>query len=456
MAKPNLSQIANNSWEDDFSDIDNIIDSEAKAMETAAPTPTPTIQTRESTDTGLQVKPPQHMTTSTPSTPSVQTTPDPRVSQPNPWVEMDKNILDEAINTEGSNMDPNFKDSGTITPQQSLNQGGQTVPQQPIEDNSQLNTEDPYILAFNILQDFDLIRLPEDLDYSNLDVETLEMYKMQTLQEQQEEALYNVRNQVSHDPYMLQLFDYAYYGKGFADVPRMQEVIKEEFDYANYDISSVRAQKAIVKLYYADGLNPADNRDRKILQNIPNQLNQLAEDLKLKDEAMMAKRFFMERAQRKAVQEQERVMGLIQQEEYQRQVEEHDIAQWNQAFVNVLSQRPWSDGKKAAVAAEMGHVTLQSGQQMPLWQYKQEVIFNNPDLFQLFLDFTSKFDLENMSFSDTHGDEAIPQNTLDKIVDRLQRKNTTSSRGPARSGQAPRDPNAPSKPKVVDVKRNWF
>ena len=225
------------------------------------------------------------------------------------------------------------------------------------------------------------------------------------------------------------------------------------FSYANYNITSERAQKAIVKLYHADGLNPRDNRDNAILRDIPNKINKLAEDLKLKKEAEIAKRFFIQQSQDKATAEENNLLALIQQQdqiEAQRQ-QMHEM--WNADFIEALRRRAWSEGKKTSVARETSYVPLNNGEQIPLWQYKQEIIFDNPALFQMFLDFTSKFDIETGTFRDEEV-EVLPQSTLNQIIKRLQNKSNTSkstvgSRNPQVGTQA-------KQPRVTDVNRNWF
>jgi hypothetical protein len=439
MAKPNLSQIANNSWSDEF-DVDSIIANETKAMEITNMSNSPAV----TSNTGIQTQPS--------NTPSTYTSP---IESSDPWKKEMNTVLDTA--TEESGLSPTFKDSGTVTPQQNLNQQSQqsnVKTQQNNEDNNQVNYEDPYILAFNILQEFDLLRLPENVDFNKLDVNTLSMYKQETLHQQQEEALNFIRNNAAQDPLLLQLFDYAYYGKAFADIPKMQGILKEEFNFATYNISTEKAQKAIVKLYYTEGLNPADSRDRKIIENIPNQLNDLAENLTLKKEAEEAKRHFVLLAQQKADVEEKRMLQLIEQQKYIESQREQELHSWNNDFVESLNMRNWSDGKKAQIGQEASFIQLENGERMPLWQYKQEIIFNNPVLFQVFLDFTSRFNLETGVFG-KKSEEHIPQATLNKIVQRLQNK-SNMSRSTLGSNANPLQNKNGKQPQVVDVKKNWF
>ena len=424
MSRPNLSQIANNSWDTDF-DVDSII-----AQESATFTPA----------------------TVTNNTPVVHQSNVPTTS--NPFESQYNEILDRDVALPNKSLaNTAFKDSGTITPQQNLNQPANNATQQASNDSQESFENDPYLLAFNILQDFDLIRLPENIDLSKLDEQTLLMYKEETIQEQRNEALNYVRSQVGNDPLMTQLFDYAYYGKKFADLPKMQTTLKEIYDFNNYDITSEAKQKAIVKLYYSDGLNPSDDRDKKVLGLIPVQIEQLTKDLQLREEAIKAKQFFINRGRQKAAAEEQRVLALIQQQDAIERQRELDNKKWNDAFMKALQAKKWSEGKKASVLNETKFVTLESGEQMPLWQYKQNLMLEDPNLFQAFLDFTSQFNINNNNFKvEESADEVVSQSTLNKIVERLQGKSNLTVHG--QGGASVNNPNK-KQPLVASVHEDW-
>lgn len=416
--KPNLSQIATNSWDNDF-DIDSIIATESKSVRTN------TSSAPSSSNSGIS-----------------------KTGHVDVWA-THKDILD-GVTSNSSSLSSSFKDSGTKTPQQIPNQ---EPSYQTNNDNYYNDNRDPYILAFNLLEEFDLLRMPENVDYDRLDVNTLQHYKDATLDAQRSEALEYVRNQIA-DPMLLQLFDYAYHGQGIADVPKMQNLLQKEYDFATYDLRTEKAQRAIVNLYYRDGLDPNDNRDKKYIASIPSQLQQLTKDLKLRDEAEIAKKHFVLLARDKAMLEEQRLFQQLQQRDYEEAQALQEQREWTSDFINALDKRKWSDGHKAAVAKETANIRLNNGTVMPVWEYKQNIIFENPALFQMFLDFTSKFDIETGNFVDSNDDTMTPQ-ILNNIVQRLQNKSSvnTDSMG--------NRPSAYSGPitrvnRVVDAKKDWF
>lgn len=438
MSKPNLSKISNNSWDTEFNDIDNIIEQESSKF-------TPATNNHSGGN-------------NTPTTNNYSNAPTP---VDNPFVRQENDILNElekvSFPTNSSNnsslVNTEFKDSGTKTPQQNLNQPTNTPTQQQNNDSQNNVVNDPYLVAFEILQDFDFIRLPENTDLSQIDVQTLQMFKEETINEQRSEALEFVRSQMDGDPLMQQLFDYAYYGKKFADLPKMQTILKETYDFTNYDLSTETKQKNIIRLYYSDGLNPGDERDKKIIALIPTQIEQLMKEGQLKEEALNAKNFFINRSKEQAAKEEQRVLALLQQQDEIERQRELANRKWNDAFVKALQAKAWSEGRKANVISETKYVTLQNGEQMPLWQYKQNIILDNPALFQTFLDFMSQFNLETGDFKEKTTEENLSQNTLNQIVQRLQVKSNTNVH--IQGSAKVTNPNV-KQPKVVDVQRDWF
>jgi len=461
--QPDFNQLATTSWDTNF-DVDSIINEETQKMALSVDNPGATHTPTYSNQEGLQVQVPAHLTNNSntnnsysSNTPATQQNSNVPTFTPDPFKQNMESILDEEVGQDTSLLAP-VRDSGTQTPQQGSNQyNQQQAPgsQQQLVDNNPQAAEDPYILAFKTLEDFDFIRLPENVDYSKLDVNTLEMYKMETLDQQRNEALDYVRAQVAHDPLMSRLLDYGYYGSSFADLPKMQTTLKKVFDFSTYNTGSEKAQKAIVRLYYSDGLNQADSRDRKIISNIPTEIKKLSEDLKLKEEAELAKRFFVERANKEADVEEARVMQLMQEEQYLAEQDSIEQELWDNEFRNLLDSRDWSPAKKVAIVDEAVPIQLEDGSYVPLWQYKQEIILNNPELFQQFLDFTSKFDLDLGNFvGGSEQPEQLSQNTLSKIVQRLESKSNNSKGTRNRNNVV--NPNTTKKPRVVDVKKGWF
>ena len=339
---------------------------------------------------------------------------------------------------------------------QNQNQSGTQQQQQNIDSNQNKN-EDQYILAFNLLQDLDLLRLPEGLDLETMDADSLQLYANATKAEQEEDALQFVRQRAYKDPLVGQLFDYGFYGAEFADLPNMYGALKQQYNYNNYDLSTEEAQEVIVKLYLSDGLDANNARDKKMLAYIPKQIAQYKDENKLKKEAEVAKKYFVEQAKEQANALQQETIRLMQEEEARLAYEARAQVEWNKNFQKALDESKWSDGKKAAIIQEASFVKLNNGDEIPLWQYKQNIIFNDPKLFQLFLDFTSRYDIEKQTFNGIEyaDEDVIPKKVMTNLISRIQNKNQNSSTT-TQKGDTGKNGKKQVKPKVVNVGTDWF
>jgi hypothetical protein len=167
-------------------------------------------------------------------------------------------------------------------------------------------------IALEFIKEMDLLRLPENSNFTELTPEAVQYYKEQTEFAKREEALNFLRNNVSHDPHMTQLFDYAYTGGDYADIPRMRQLIDTEIDYKSLDLSDSEIQKEIVGMFLTEGLDPSNLQHSRLIDNIPNQVKNYESQLKLKDEAELARNYFVEKAQEKQYHERLRVQQQIE------------------------------------------------------------------------------------------------------------------------------------------------
>jgi hypothetical protein len=312
---------------------------------------------------------------------------------------------------------------------------------------------DVYSAAFDVIKELDIIRIPEGFDLSQVSAEMLVQLKEETLAMQQQEAYDYMREEVSHDPYMLELLDYSYQGGMFANLPKMVELLQKEIDWRVVNVNDEKIQREVVKRYYADGLNPANPKDKKLIEFIPARIDALVKDKKLRDEAEAGRQHFLARVDAKKQEEYQRV---IQEKQYQEQEAikaQQQQEMWDREFRNALAAANWSEDKKEAVKKEMAHVRLQNGSSIPVWQYKQEVIFNNPALFQMFLDFTSKFDVKSNSFNETVTEDKLSNSAVNKLVERLQKKNQDTTANHANSVRT--NPGG-KQTQQVDPASNWF
>jgi len=79
-------------------------------------------------------------------------------------------------------------------------------------------------------------------------------------------------------------------------------------------------------------------------------------------------------------------------------------------------------------------------------------MFNNPALFQQFLDFTANLDIKTGTFTgENNQDENLSQSAVNKLVERLKNKGQNTQT----ANTNPRNPSGEGKPKVVNP-TNWF
>jgi hypothetical protein len=121
-----------------------------------------------------------------------------------------------------------------------------------------------------------------------------------------------------------------------------------------------------------------------------------------------------------------------------------------------LSDSQWSQDRKNAIIHEAREVvTLPDGGQVPMWQYKQQVIMDNPELFHVFLDFTSKLDLNTGRFTD-YGSSKASSETVAQVLERIANKQNGSNRD-GTGTTILNDPNKQFTPPTIDASNdNWF
>jgi hypothetical protein len=434
---PNLSAIANTGWDDAFNDaeFDSIIEKESGYQGSTQDFPKASTQVQNAPTTTQQT-----LTQASPEK-ELKEFLDTEVHGVNPDTnQSSKNYL------EGNpHMSSNFKDSGTIHGNQPNLQ-----PNQQSESNPQF--EDVYDVAFSLLRELDLIRLPEEV--SNLTQKDLVNFAHQTRQAQMEEAIGYVKGQVMHDPFMSQMFDYAYQGGTFADIPRMSEMMQDEIDYSSLNMDSEVVQKQLLEKYYAEGLDYNDPRDKELIDLIPKRIEDLAEDLKLKDEALKAQEFFIGELQKEQQAEHQRMLIAQQQQQEIMAQEQMQVEQWQNEFMHHLQNSNWSQSKKESVYQETLGVQMQDGSIVPQWKFKHDVIMNDPYLFQYFLNFVSYFDPQSMEFVQRQSEQGLDNKTVSQVLDRINSKQRQQQQ--TQNQRPPTNPQDNTDGPVVDVGRDWF
>jgi len=399
MKTPELSMTANTDWSDGFEDIHSIIEKESRSVE-------PTVETRP---------------TSTPQTVE-QMFPD-----DNSYTKPYEQILDEEIEKK---------------PKQDL----YTAPkQQEVKE-----TYNPHKDIFEIAKEIGVLHIPKGFDTSNMDAKKLQQLADITNRFRLESIHERYKQEIAHDPYMLEMLEYSRQGGKFADLPRMREILDSEIDYSSLNLDDEEVQKNLVYQFMSYDLRPEDEKDARLLAMIPSRIDELGRQLKLKNEAINAQRYFLNIIDKEREEEYVRLERDKQEEQKRLQQERYEADKWDKDFRKALQDSGWSADKKAAIETEAGFITLDNGTRMPLWQYKQQIIFNNPRLFQHFLDFTSKFDLRNGFNKQIY--QNPEQDSVNEILSRINKKGQSFDR----TQMEPLNPNNKNRPRVVNLDEEWF
>jgi hypothetical protein len=297
-------------------------------------------------------------------------------------------------------------------------------------------TESHVDLALDLIKSLDLIRIPEELKDIELTEEGLKELVHQTNIAKEEEFIDYMKGQIAHDGYMQDMFEYTLAGGSFADLPLMQKMTNDMIDYEHIDLTDEYNQQMLVDEYMSEGLNPSNDRDLALLNMIPTKINQLTQDLLIRDEAIKAQQYFINKINNARNEEYKAAQQKNIEHQKQLQLQQKQQADWDKSFVVTLKNKKWSDEKKALIGDETKFVELTTGEKIPMWEYKQRLINSNPDLFQEFLDFTSKFDIKDMKFKESAATKSVKTNNenISTLIDRINKKNTnsnnTSSREP--------------------------
>lgn len=256
--------------------------------------------------------------------------------------------------------------------------------------------ENAFSAALELLAENNLLTLPEELGEVTEEKwnEIIQDNKMR-----QRQALFDEVKSNAGDPRIAELVDFAYNGGSWYGVEEMQQAIQAEINLDELDTGSEEDQRYLIESYLSEGLNPDNPIHALRLKNVPNEVNSYFERLESEELAKEAKQFYMNQFESHkqalyAEQEANRQKELNAQREA-KQAEE----MWINTFKDTLSNRTWSETKKNDVISQFDIVTLEDGRETELWRYKFESIWQDPQAAQVFLDFLSDYDHNNMQFN---------------------------------------------------------
>lgn len=281
---------------------------------------------------------------------------------------------------------------------------------------------DPTIVstAVNMIRELGLLNLPDDAEIKS--EEELNFYIEQTRENMRNDVYASIRSNIEDDPYMVQLFDYAIQGKGFADMVKMQNIVIEGMNLDHVTLETVDEQKEIYKKFLLDQ-NP--NLAAKQLTII---MEKAEADETLSNEATEALSYFKTKNEEKVKNEMEAVK--LAEENARRQTIQIEKAQreWSNRFQSTLKTRTWTEDKKKAVQQELTYVKLDENTVLPMYEAKYRMIEQDPALFQEFLDFMSNFDPKERKFkSGTNAEAGATKSAAKKLLDNLSKKTDTGA-----------------------------
>jgi hypothetical protein len=312
----------------------------------------------------------------------------------------------------------------------------QQPPEDPVVDPQQQAEPEPqeegqpnvYQAAFDMLKEIGLVQGDAE---QITDEAALYALRDQTYRAQYQTAMDSIiQGAAQRDPYMGQLLDYALRGGGFADVPKMQEIIQNEIDYTQAPVETAEQKTAYVSDYlYYKGTPP---------EYIDSILKDLNEEVQLDEKVTEARQFFAAKAQHEKEQEYQRIQQEQQRQAYYAQQQRQQAEAWNQQFMHGMQSSGWAEQKQREVLNEYRAIPLEDGRQMPLYEYKTAMIRRDPGLFRQYLDWLTKLDLETMSFANDGNVSRQQENTVArKIINNIHKK-TGNQRGGGNPA-APRD-----------------
>lgn len=291
--------------------------------------------------------------------------------------------------------------------------------EQPNE--TQSNEEYNDILTY-LQYETGLLTLPEDyvLTPDNVQeaIQISDRYKTESLIEQ-------IKNKAG-DEYVAELFDIVWEGGTIEDVQFVKNVIEDDFYLDNLDLDSEEDQRKIITNYLQESLDPNGPTYKRQLANISNQVNDIIDTYSGKAVAEEAFAYYKELFEYEKNQRfreiQEREQARIEQERLIAKQQED----WRKAFKEDLAKSKWSDKKKEDVFNQFNQVKLTDGSELPLWEYKMERIWENPELTKHLMDFLSQFDEYNLKFKTADSVKQAVTNKLTELVKNTKQKNDSS------------------------------
>lgn len=280
-----------------------------------------------------------------------------------------------------------------------------------------------YSAALQIIKDQGILNIPDEI--SELDENTLQDLIAYDQELRNQQAIDYVRSSTG-DPRLTELIDHVLQGGTYEDAIVMKEIIDEQYNFAEVDTTQEDNQRMLIEMYIKEGLNPESAVDQRRLSRLDEEIDNYISNLEGEDLANEAKEYFINKIEYIKQMEQQKVMEhqmqMMQYEEQKRQQEQ----MWINNFKKSLNEKPWSNDKKKEIVNQFDIVQLDNGEEMELWKYKYNKIWENPDLTQIFMDFLSDLDPYELQFKNRS--TPVQKQVTSKILDIINNKKTVSNK----------------------------
>ena len=317
------------------------------------------------------------------------------------------------------------------------------------KDNEE-NDTDPYSLAFKFITEQNILHVPDNFNKDDLTEESILKLVEENHQIRNQQVFEAIKNQ-SEDPRLQELFDVVWNGGTYEDLQDMRVALDAEFDWESADPSNEEHAKIMIKQLMLEGLDENNPAHQIKIKNIDSDIQNSIDNMESEQLAKQSKQYFLERIRN----EKERVKNNKQQRVLEQQrIEQQRIERqnaWNSTFQEKLSERNWSSEKKNEVLEQMFYIVeLDNGQEMKLWEYKMNQIWNNPEHAHMLMDFLSDFDEYKLEF------KTRKESSNTKVANTFVKNLINKTSGNKGSKKRPAQKNNTKKKAYYDAMKNRY
>jgi hypothetical protein len=291
-------------------------------------------------------------------------------------------------------------------------------------ENEEDEYDDPYLLALDIIKQEGLLFIPEDYD-GELDAETLDYFKEETNKIRWNQLLLEKRQDFSRKgKHNQRLFDYYILSDGKGDMPKFEEDSQLLNKWENFQIDDEENQREIISSYLKDGLDPNSHNYDILAKGVEAKVEEIMTNYEGEEYANKAKEYFVEKHKESVELQLQQAAQLKQQREAEEAAIEESRRRWHNQFQNVIKNKEWSASKKQQILAEQYNEVILDDSPVPIWYAKETMIRNNPELYSVYLDWLTNFNLNTGSFTETNKSSAkSSKETTRKIMNLINKKN---------------------------------